>query len=408
MSWRNLLFIIIVIVLVGFFILGSVFNWFGMGGDKIIGSGNIITKDVEVSDFNNISLAGMGNLIIKQGNQESLKIEAEDNIMDEIVAEVKGDTLDINYKRNWLFSLLIKPTKDINFYINLKDINKINISGSGTAQSENIKTDNMDIIINGSGEIDLSIEAETLKSNVSGSGSFNLSGKVDFQEMIISGSGKYFAKELESKKAVIKISGSGKTEINAKEELDVNISGSGTVFYVGDPKITQKISGSGKLEQIQGPTLSKTRPIIQGWRTYRSDSLGFIVDYPSEMNILSEGDGVKFLVLGPTQREGTEMFDGIMFSLFKRLYNQETLLEFIEEQRQADMDVASVEEIEEFILMDMNGYSYITEGLGTFTNIFIDVGENETLHISYFAPDPGDLGFQQTVDNMLSSLELLK
>ncbi|MCK4744669.1 hypothetical protein KAS41_01245 [Candidatus Parcubacteria bacterium] len=77
---RNL--IVVILFLAGFLILAGIFNWFDLGFKQIVGSGDIITKDIEISDFKNISLAGMGNLIIEQVGEESLKIEAEDNIMD--------------------------------------------------------------------------------------------------------------------------------------------------------------------------------------------------------------------------------------------------------------------------------------------------------------------------------------
>lgn len=246
---KNLL--IIFLILITLLTLAGILNWLGTDFTRITGSGNVITKDIEVSDFNKISLSGMGNLIIQQGDEESLTIEAEDNIIGEIIAEVKDNTLDIRYKRTGLFSWLINPTRDVDFNIKVKDIGGINISGSGTVTADKIKTDSLNITISGSGKVDLGIQAKTLKSNVSGSGSFNLSGQVDSQELSISGSGKYRAKDLKSKKAVIGISGSGKAEINT-QALDVTISGSGDVFYLGDPKITQKISGSGKLEQIEG------------------------------------------------------------------------------------------------------------------------------------------------------------
>ncbi|HZD61139.1 MAG TPA: hypothetical protein VE439_11905, partial [Anaerolineae bacterium] len=47
----------------------------GFGG--VTGSGNVTTESREVSGFNEISLSGRGNLIIEQGNEESLRIEAE-------------------------------------------------------------------------------------------------------------------------------------------------------------------------------------------------------------------------------------------------------------------------------------------------------------------------------------------
>jgi len=120
------------------------------------------------------------------------------------------------------------------------------------------------------------------------------------------------------------------------------------------------------------------------------------------------GGQVNFSVWGPTQTGQTELFDGISFTVFKRTYEQVNLREVVEAQRQADMDVGSADEIEEFILNAMTGYYYMGEGLGLFTNIFIDAGSSETFIISYAVPDPQNQGFQQTVNTMMSTLELTK
>jgi len=264
---KNILIIILVVV-IAFLILDGVSDKFNLAFEKITGSGNIITKNIEVSNFQNISLAGSGNIIIEQGEDESLIIEAEDNIMDKILVEIKGNTLDIRYKRTfWIFSWL-KPTKDINYYIKLKDLSGIKISGSGTASAENIKTENMDINISGSGKINLNIETQTIKSIVSGSGDFNLSGQAINQEINISGSGKYFAQNLQTQNAIIKISGSGKIEVNAQKKLDINISGSGSVYYLGNPKINQKISGSGKIERLEVPEVEIIDSILNKEEAY--------------------------------------------------------------------------------------------------------------------------------------------
>lgn len=151
-------------------------------------------------------------------------------------------------------------------------------------------------------------------------------------------------------------------------------------------------------------------PKVEGWRVYTDEKKGFSINYPFEMILAKEGGGIKFLFLGPTQREGTELYDGIIFYVFKEAYEQDTLKDFVdaEIEQERGFEVVVVDDPEEFILLGMTGYSYIVQGLGTFTNIILDAGLGEAIKITYIAPDPKSLGFQQTVDTMLSTLELIK
>ena len=75
----------------------------------------------------------------------------------------------------------------------------------------------------------------------------------------------------------------------------------------------------------------------------------------------------------------------------------------IEQER--GFEIVVVDDPEEFVLLEMTGYSYIVHGMGTFTNIILDVGLNEAIKITYIAPDPKNQGFQETVNTMLSTLE---
>ncbi len=132
---------LITLVVVGFVFL-IIFNIFGFGG-SLTGSEQVITEERQVSDFNKISLNGYGNLVIIQSTStEALKIEAEDNLMPKIRTRVEDKTLKIDYEwQTWPW-FSFKPNKPINFYVAVKDINQISVSGAGSVKSDSIKTEN--------------------------------------------------------------------------------------------------------------------------------------------------------------------------------------------------------------------------------------------------------------------------
>ena len=68
--------------------------------NAVRGSGDVVTETRAVSGFDQVSLSGQGELIVTQGDQESLEIEAEDNIIAVIETEVRGNTLYIGIKEN--------------------------------------------------------------------------------------------------------------------------------------------------------------------------------------------------------------------------------------------------------------------------------------------------------------------
>ena len=109
------------------------------GGSTMRGSGNVISEDRNVSGFNKVSVSGSGNLHIVQGDEESLTIEAEDNILPLITAKVSENTLKIGFKPG----TSISTTKSIEFYLKVKDLDSISASGSGNIDCSGLTADNL-------------------------------------------------------------------------------------------------------------------------------------------------------------------------------------------------------------------------------------------------------------------------
>ena len=210
------------------------------------GSGDIESEEREVSGFNEIEFTGIGNLIIEQGDEETLVVEADDNIIGLIETEVRGDELHIGFRRGFN----VVPTSKVKFYLTVKELDRIDLSGVGDIDCDEFETDDLKFNISGSGDIDFEIIADSIETNVSGLGDIDLSGEVDFHRVQISGSGKYDAEELESKDCEVEISGLGSATVNTSDNLDIEINGAGNVYYKGDPHVSQHISGLGRIKSL--------------------------------------------------------------------------------------------------------------------------------------------------------------
>jgi len=210
------------------------------------GSGRVISEAREVSGFNSVSLSGSGDVIVTQGNQEGIKIEAEDNVLPYLKTKVQGSTLIISTESD--NGIIVHPTRPMRYYVSMKDVSGFTISGSGTITSDGITTRALDLTITGSGETDLeNIKADSIRTTLSGSGKCSLMGQAASQRLTITGSGSCSTENLSSQNVKINVSGSGKALVTASSSLDVTITGSGEVRYSGTPKLSQHITGSGRI-----------------------------------------------------------------------------------------------------------------------------------------------------------------
>jgi hypothetical protein len=211
-----------------------------VNGKSAQGSGNIITEEREVSEFNKVHLKGSGNVFLTPGEKRALIIKTDDNIMPLIETDVSGKKLTISHGKHHL-----RPTV-FEVFITVKNLKGVAISGSGDISGKGrFVTDTFYAEISGSGDVDLELETGRLENKISGSGTIRLAGKAEDYTVSISGSGEINAFDVQAKNISVKISGSGDCRVQAAELLGVKISGSGDVYYKGRPRINTKISGSG-------------------------------------------------------------------------------------------------------------------------------------------------------------------
>ena len=187
-------------------------------------SGNLVSETRELADFHSVSFEGVGNLFITQESPQSVRIETRQSIMPLLKTRVNNGQLNIE-----LEDCITGQIDKLDIFISIPDIENLEIDGVGSITGQNaFDLDNLEIEINGVGDV-------------------TVNGTTDRLEINSSGVGNVHAFELVSNICEVNITGSGNVEVTAETDLDVIISGTGNVYYKGTPSIESNISGSGNL-----------------------------------------------------------------------------------------------------------------------------------------------------------------
>ncbi len=247
-----------------------------LGGKEVKASKNYVTKQIKVSDFDQIAVSGSLDVsYTQQSGKPKVEIYTSDNIVDLLDIYVKNGKLNLGFKKNVKVSynkLEIRVTSedlnavnvagsgDFKFTNGLKtDQLKMNVAGSGDITASNIqcsqvftanvagsgdieckqlKAADMDISVAGSG--DLKIENALVTSanaSVAGSGTVKISGNADKANYSVAGSGDLYANDFKVQNISASVAGSGDIKCHAVEHLKARVSGSGTIGYKGDPEL---------------------------------------------------------------------------------------------------------------------------------------------------------------------------
>lgn len=218
-------------------------NW---SGKTVEGVGSVSRQTRETEGFTRVASSISGNVFVKVGNSFKVEVEAQENLKEYIVTELKGKTLNIKYKDN--FSLNTKEV--LRVYIEAPSFEGFSLSGSGDLNVEGIlNSDKLDLSLAGSGDLNVEkIQSNKVVVNLAGSGNISVkNGAAEEGVFSIAGSGDINAEGCSTKTAKCSIAGSGNVQCNPSDTLSASIAGSGDVVYSGSPSVKSSVVGSGSV-----------------------------------------------------------------------------------------------------------------------------------------------------------------
>ncbi|HLP17484.1 MAG TPA: DUF2807 domain-containing protein, partial [Bacteroidota bacterium] len=95
------------------------------------GSGRMITETRTVGECEGITLQNQGNVYLTQDDNQSIRIEADDNIMGKVIVERRHGILVVGLKDGDYSDVTLKV------YVSMKHINSLSIEGAGTIECSN-------------------------------------------------------------------------------------------------------------------------------------------------------------------------------------------------------------------------------------------------------------------------------
>jgi len=222
----------------------------GFGANSITPSDVTITEERPVSNFTSIDMRSFGQMIIQQGESESLVIEGRDNLVPLVKTDVRNGVLVIEMEEK--INILQGNIEDLlTFNITLKDMTDLTISGLADSKMETLTTSSLDITLSGAGPFRLGhLTADEVNIELGGLGSVEVAGEVTHATINVSGAGEVDAADLKCQTADVTIPGLGSATIWVTDTLNGNISGGGSVSYYGDPETNTETTGLGSFKSL--------------------------------------------------------------------------------------------------------------------------------------------------------------
>ncbi len=156
---------------------------FGYG---IKGNGNVTRQDRQLNSFSALDVGGAFHVFLTQGDKEFVTVEADENLLDVISTEVRGNTLVIKTTED------IRNSEALNIYLTFKELDEMEISGACQLVGENkMKFRNLDLECSGASDVELKLAAQELSLDFSGASQIELYGSAESADLDLSGASDF-------------------------------------------------------------------------------------------------------------------------------------------------------------------------------------------------------------------------
>lgn len=166
-------------------------------------------------------------------------------------------------------------------------------------------------------------------------------------------------------------------------------------------------------ESLTRPTELPKPTTPPDWITYTSSDLGFTIKHPKEVKVTKREDGIHFLQLGPTQSQGTELYDGLSILVSSPNLGNQSFEDLVRAEYQKSKDepvISRITELNPLTINGTNGYMFEVEGIGVATLIYLEKSANQYITItnSTVEPQNSKSNFVEKAKLIVSSIETLK
>jgi len=216
--------------------------------ERVVPSGNVITEEKDFSGFDKLDVSNAFTVYVNfSETEESIEIEAEENLHEYIRVRKTGDVLYIGLED--LVNIWGNAT--LNAYITTSHIDEF--TGSGASKfiiNDPITAGNVDIDLSGASFFKAQLETNSVNVNISGASKVELEGTTGRLDVMASGASEIKDYDLSVEDLFIDLSGASEAFLTVNNEISVSASGASKLNYKGEPVIVdQHLSGASEVHR---------------------------------------------------------------------------------------------------------------------------------------------------------------
>lgn len=218
--------------------------------DQVSPSDHITKVTKHFDDYNKLDISGPFEVFVTYSEfEESIEIEANDNLHEYILVERNGNTLHIQMKNN---TQILGSNEVLKAYVTTKYIDEYEAAGLSKIKLQTpAKTSTMEIRLSGLCTLQGEIETDKMISRLSGNSKLMVTGAANKLDANVTGASEIEHFDFEVNDVDLDLSGSSNASITANGEIKVKATGNSTFYYKGDGIVVkQTLTGNSTIEKV--------------------------------------------------------------------------------------------------------------------------------------------------------------
>ena len=235
-------------------------------GAWVSGSGDLVTRDVDVGGVTRVEAGSSFTVTVAYGQSAAATITIDDNLVEFLEADVSGDTLRVGMEPGNAFT-----DETLKLAVTLPELRAVDLSGASEGRVQGFASDApLEIVLSGASNLELA-DVRAGRTTVDASGASRLTGRLQAggasfdlsgaSKAVLAGAGGAVnidasgASDVALGAFVVTAaraghSGASHATVNVSGRLDVDLSGASGLRYIGQPRMGDiKTTGASSIER---------------------------------------------------------------------------------------------------------------------------------------------------------------
>jgi hypothetical protein len=203
------------------------------GGERVYGSGRIVTEDFDIRGFSKLEISHAFNVEVIQSSSYEVAVRVDEKLQQHLRIEKRGDTLVIGLKPYRSYNL---RSVTMEAEVRMPDLRGIDASGASDVRISGFSSvKDFEVDLSGASYLDGEITARYVRIEVSGASRVRLQGSAEDLRLNASGASNLDLEDFPVRDADIELSGASEAEVVLNGTLDIDASGASRLYFGGSP-----------------------------------------------------------------------------------------------------------------------------------------------------------------------------